>query len=90
MLNSLKVKPKKPGRQLLLDSWLVLNQIQKQDIAKKIGVSNAFIGAVLAEKRAMPLKRFQQLKELGIPEDLLPSPKSARARGGFGEDSGVS
>ena len=66
-------------RQAQLASWLAINELTRTSIASELGLSSAYVGQLLNGKRLTP-KRIEQLKGLGIPEELLP-PLRARARG---------
>lgn len=58
-------------RQERLLIWISRQSKTQAAIANGIGVSKAAIGRLLFSERA-PSWRVQQLREYGIPEDLLP------------------
>lgn len=59
------------SRQALLYLWLRENRISLASLARRIGVSQVSVGKWV-QAESIPIKRLEQLKEIGIPEALLP------------------
>ena len=63
---------KKPTRRSELDAWFARHQVQKQRVAKTLGVSPARLNQLLSGIYLTNEWRARLIKELGIPEYLLP------------------
>ena len=75
------VNTNSPTRQARLKVWLLLNSVEQQELAQKMGISPQLLSMTLTGRRATK-ERIEQLINLGIPEDLLPNntgEKKARA-----------
>jgi transcriptional regulator with XRE-family HTH domain len=64
---------KKNNRQATLQAWLAYHGIAKKDLARELDVHPSMITRIIKGERA-PRQRLEQLKALGIPEELLPAP----------------
>lgn len=58
-------------RQALLYLWLRENRVSLASLARQIGVSQVSVSKWV-QAESIPTKRLEQLKQLGIPEELLP------------------
>lgn len=68
-----------PDRQAKLRAWLVEHRVSVKDIAMALGVANSMASAILSGS-CVPAWHLEKLKELGIPEDLLPETTTPYAR----------
>ena len=69
-----------PARQARLKAWFLLNSIEQQELAKKMGISPQLLSMTLAGRRATKA-RIEQLIGFGIPEDLLPPIRAKKKTG---------
>lgn len=63
-----------PSRQDKLKGWLTSHRLTYADIGNKVGMVASSVFLMLRKETARP-ERVEQLKALGIPEELLPVPK---------------
>lgn len=74
---ALRINNYTPSRQDKLDAFLALRKIQKSEIAKNLGISPQMLTQIFNGRCAPPLT-IDKLIEMGIPADLLPTPKPQR------------
>mgnify|MGYP002558174850 CR=1 FL=1 len=60
-----------PSRQQRLLAWIRENGVSLSSIARTIGVSVTIVSKWIRAE-SIPTRRVAQLKDYGIPEDLLP------------------
>lgn len=60
-----------PTRQERLKLWLWSNNVPQAEIARRLGVAKSSVGYWI-RRDFLSAQRVEQLRELGIPEDLLP------------------
>ncbi|MDL2306613.1 hypothetical protein LJC48_01100 [Desulfovibrio sp. OttesenSCG-928-C06] len=70
-VNQLSDKPQDASRLTDLRVWMIRNNMSYGDIARSFGVSRSAVQAMVSRPR-ISSQRHQQLRELGIPEHLLP------------------
>ena len=76
---SKKLDPNKPGRQVELRAWIILNGYTMGQLARILGVHPSMMTRIVSGDRA-PAKRIRQLEELGVPKELLPEPSRPPGR----------
>ena len=80
----MQAKPKyagdQPSRLDQLNKWLAEHGLYRAQISKRMGVSPAMVGQLLAGQKRTPA-RIKQLQDMGIPAELLPEPQKPRKRG---------
>jgi len=62
---------KQPTRQDKLRGFLAWHGVSQRALAKKLGVSEVYIGQILSGKRR-PQYYIEKLIQMGIPSELLP------------------
>ena len=62
-----------PTRKDKLKGWLCTNRLTYAEIGAHIGLAASSLAIILNGDTARP-ERVAQLRELGIPEELLPEP----------------
>lgn len=67
------------NRKAKLQAWLAYHGVLKSQLAQYLGVHPSMVTRMLRSDRA-PAKRIAQLKEFGIPEELLPLPSRPPGR----------
>lgn len=65
-------------RQEILPIWMRREGLYLSAIAMKIGMTKAGLSNLLRRER-IPTRRFNQLRDIGIPEDLLPRAEDIKA-----------
>lgn len=76
---SKKLDSNKPGRQVALRAWIILNGYSMGQLARILGVHPSMMTRIVSGDRA-PVKRIRQLEELGVPKELLPEPSRPPGR----------
>lgn len=61
----------KVDRERALAAWLVYHGIERQTLAKQLGITPGALTRIIQGKNRPP-KRIKRLIELGIPSELLP------------------
>ena len=74
------VNKKPPTRQARLKAWFLLNGIEQQEFAKKMGITPQLLSMTLSGRRATK-ERIRQLIRLGVPEELLPVVREKKKTG---------
>jgi hypothetical protein len=62
-----------PARKDKLKGWLCANRLTYAEIGTHLGMAASSVSFILNGDTARP-ERVAQLRELGIPEELLPDP----------------
>lgn len=58
-------------RETGLRCWLVYHGISKKQVADALGISQSSVSRIIKGERRRP-EHIRKLKEMGIPEELLP------------------
>lgn len=62
-----------------LNAWFARMRLKKADVAAEMGIHPSMLSRIISGDRA-PIKRIEQLKSLGVPDELLPQAKGPPGR----------
>ncbi len=69
-----------PTRIDKLKGWLRMNRISQRQLARCMGMSQTKLNSLVVNSNHATEKRVEQLRTLGVPEELLPAVRERRPR----------